>query len=285
MKIIDMRVRAPFAAYQGCNLFTNLPTDKNCGGARNYPIAPSVKQFSMDLLLQEAMEANIDKMVVPVRKNCGGKNEDLAALIQEYPQKIIGLAGIDVQDISASLQEIEQFVVQGNCQGIILEPGQDKIPWMVNDSRIFPIYAYCQTHQIPIFMTYGGIMTPSIRFYAPEPLDDVLNIFPQLKIGLAHGGWPYVTEVCQIAVNRGNLYLAPDFYMIDSPGMQDYILAANYLLQDRILFASAYPLMPLKEATEYYMHAGIQEKMLPKVMYQNAVAFLDLQDESLLTHE
>lgn len=275
MKIIDMRVRAPFAAYSGCNLFANSAADER-GGARNYVMPPSVKQFSMELLLQEASAANVEKMVVPVRKNCAGRNEDLADLIQRYPEKIIGLAGIDVSDIPVSLQEIETYVVKGNCHGIILEPGQDTIPWMVNDTRVFPVYDYCQQHQIPIFLTYGGIMTPSIRYYAPEPLDDVLGAFPQLKIGLAHGGWPYVTEICQIAVNRGNLYVAPDFYMIESPGMQDYILAANYLLQDRILFASAYPLVPLKEASEYYMHSGIKEEILPKVMYQNAAMFLGL---------
>ena len=105
----------------------------------------------------------------------------------------------------------------------------------------------------------------------------MLGAFPKLKIGLAHGGWPYVTEICQMAVNRGNLYLAPDFYMIESPGQADYIMAANCLLKDRLMFASAYPLMPLKESSEYYMNSGIKEEILPKVMYQNAAEFLNLK--------
>lgn len=278
MKIIDMRVRAPFAAYKSCNLYNpTLISKEGRGGARSWILPPSVTAFSMELLIQEAEDAHVEKMVVPVRKNCDGKNEDLVELIQTYPDKIVGLAGIDVANIVSSIQEIEKFVVNGPCQGIILEPGQDKTPWMVNDTRIFPIYDYCQQHNIPIFMTYGGIMVPSIRYYAPEPLDDVLGAFPKLKIGLAHGGWPYVTEVCQMAVNRGNLYLAPDFYMIEAPGQTDYILAANYLLQERLMFASAYPLMPLKESSEYYMNSGIKEEILPKIMLQNAVAFLGLE--------
>lgn len=277
MKIIDMRVRAPFAAYRNSNLYSNLSNSADGrGGARHYMIPPSAKKFSMELLIQEAQEADVEKMVVPVRKSLDGNNEDLVKLINDYPQHIIGLAGIDVSNIAAAMAEIERFVTNGPCQGIILEPGQDKVPWMVNDSRVFPIYAYCQTQGIPIFMTYGGIMTPSIRYYAPEPLDDVLGAFPKLKIGLAHGGWPYVTEVCQMAVNRGNLYLAPDFYMIESPGQNDYVLAANYLLRDRLMFASAYPLMPLKESSAYYMASGIKEDVLPNIMYHNAVAFLGL---------
>lgn len=282
MKIIDMRVRAPFAAYANCNLYSPaLISDDGRGGARNWVLPPSVKAFSMDLLIEEANTANVEKLVVPVRKNLGGRNEDLVELIQKYPSHVVGLAGIDVNSLSMQtvVQEIEQFVVNGPCQGIILEPGQDKTPWMVNDVRVFPVYEYCQQHNIPIFMTYGGIMVPSIRYYAPEPLDDVLGAFPKLKIGLAHGGWPYVTEVCQMAVNRNNLYLAPDFYMIESPGQTDYVMAANCLLQNRLMFASAYPLMPLKESSEYYMNSGIKEEILPNVMYHNAAEFLDLMQQ------
>lgn len=274
MKIIDMRVRAPFAAYQGCNLFTLLK-GKETGGARNFPVAPSAKAFSMDLLIQEAKEANVEKLVVPVRKNCDGQNEDLVRLMQNYPQ-VVGLAGVEVTNIPAAIAEVEKFVVNGPCAGIILEPGQDKTPWMVNSPWVFPLYEYCQGHDIPIFMTYGGIMTPSLRYYSAEALDDVLAAFPRLKIGLAHGGWPYVTEVCQMAINHNNLFIAPDFYMVDCPGMNDYILAANHLLPDRLMFASAYPLMPLKEASQYYMTCGLTEAVLPKVMYQNAAVFLGL---------
>ena len=53
-----------------------------------------------------------------------------------------------------------------------------------------------------------------------------------------------------MAINRNNLYLAPDFYMIESPGQTDYVMAANCLLQNRLMFASAYPLMPLKESAQ-----------------------------------
>ena len=280
MKIIDMRVRAPFAAYKGCNLFNNdYITPDGHGGARNYKMPPSVRQFSMELLIQEADEANVEKMVVPVRKNLGGNNEDLAALIHQYPERIVGLAGIDVDYMTMKpvIEEIEKFVVTGPCTGIILEPGQDKTPWMVNDVRIFPVYDYCQEKNIPIFMTYGGIMVPGgLRYYMPVPLDDVLGAFPRLKIGLAHGGWPFVNEMCQMAVNRGNLYLAPDFYMIESPGQEDYVRGANCLLKDRLMFASAYPLMPLKESSEYYINSGIKEEILPNIMYKNAAAFLGL---------
>lgn len=276
MKIIDMRVRAPFGAYKnGCNLFSPALDSLIKQRLPHCSADPSALAGSMEMLIKEAEEANIEKLVVPVRKSIGGKNSELVELINTYPEKIVGLAGIDTVDIQTSLQEIEQFVTTGPCQGIIMEPGQDTIPWFANTDKVFPIYEYCQEHNIPIFLTFGGLMS-NLRYYNPEILDDICIAFPKLKIGLAHGGWPYVNEVCQIAVNRRNVYLAPDFYMIESPGMNDYILAANCLLKDRMMFASAYPLMPLKGAADYYMNCGVKEENLPLLMHDNALDFLGL---------
>ena len=123
--------------------------------------------------------------------------------------------------------------------------------------------------------TFGGIMTRSLRYYNPELIDDVAAAFPRLNIALMHGGWPYVSEVCQIALNRRNVYLAPDFYMLRSPGMADYAMAANYLLRARVIFSSAYPLMPLKGAKEGYL-AQLRDEVKPLVMGENAARFLGL---------
>lgn len=279
MKIIDMRVRAPFEPFY--NFFY---TEEGLKGSaaesmRRLGVSnpESAKQFSMELLLKEAEEANIEKIVVPIRRKAG-KNDELIKLIRKYPGKIEGLAGISTEDIEAGIEEIRKTVVEGPCRGITMEPSLDQNPWYVNSERVFPIYEYCEQNNVPIFMTFGGIMNASLRHYNPETLDDVAAMFPKLKIGLAHGGWPYVTQVCQIALYRRNVYIAPDFYMIETPGMNDYITAANTLLSDRIIFGSAYPIMPMKEASEYYIHSGIKESVLPKVMYENAKEFLGIED-------
>lgn len=275
--VIDFRVRAPFPAYKDSFFSPAALEHLNSESMLRVdaPISPSATQYSMPLLLKEADEAGIDKLVVPVRKATDGRNEDLEALIAEYPDRIIGLAGIDVQDIGASIAETERFAVNGNCTGIVMEPGQDKTPWLVNTAWAFPLYDYCQEKHIPLVFTFGGIMTRSLRYYAPELIDDVAAAFPRLNIALMHGGWPYVTEVCQIALNRRNVYLAPDFYMLRSPGMTDYAMAANYLLRERVIFSSAYPIMPLKGAKEGY-EKQLREEVRPLVFGENAARFLGL---------
>ena len=53
----------------------------------------------------------------------------------------------------------------------------------------------------------------------------------------------------------------------------DYIAAANTWLQDRFLFGSAYPLMPIVESLAIFKTL-FKEEVLPKLLYKNAAAFV-----------
>ena len=111
----------------------------------------------------------------------------------------------------------------------------------------------------------------------PNIIDQVASDFPQLKIVIGHGGWPWVAGICCVACNHLNVYISPDLYGINSPGYQDYITAANFRLQDKIIFGSAYPCVPLKDAVEFYSNCGIKKSVLPKIMYYNAATLLEIE--------
>ena len=52
-------------------------------------------------------------------------------------------------------------------------------------------------------------------------------------------------------------------------------MAANYLLRERVIFSSAYPIMPLKGAREGYLKQ-LRDEVKPLVMGENAARFLGL---------
>lgn len=281
--IIDFRVRVPYKMYKNAKIYQNISTIENLLTERfgKAEIPESIKQFSMEHLMKEIDQCGVDKIVVPVRKFHGGRNEDLVELIDLYPQKIIGLIGIEPNEVNFSsekiIEEIKAFVLEGNCQGISIEPGQGQYPWEANDKRMYEVYEYCEQKNIPIAITFGGISTKSLRYYSPIFIDDIARDFPNLKLALAHGGWPYVTEVSQIVINRKNIFLAPDFYMMNAPGCSDYIMGANHILQNNIIFSSAYPLIPIAVAKEYFMNCGLLDNVLPKIMGENACRFLGIE--------
>lgn len=274
---IDFRVRPPVPSYKSAEFYTNIADVSQRAARFGAEISPCAKTFSMDDLIKEMDECGVEQAVIPIRKGCGGNNEDLLYLHENWPNRFTGLAGIaPLMGLDKAFAEIEQYVKHGSCAGIALEPAFDPEPWFVDDERVFPLYEKCQAEDIPVVFTFGGIFTPGLKHYLPLAMDTVAATFPKLNIALSHGGWPFVTEVCQLAFNRGNIYLAPDMYMLNAPGSSDYIAAANGILYDRMIFASAAPIISIRDAERHYRTCGVKEKFLPYLMEQNARRFLHL---------
>lgn len=280
--IIDFRVRPPFGSYLNAIMYRDLPRSERFSQKMGMYQPDSVKNKSMELLLQEMEEAGITRAVIPGRKtnpNFGVvDNEDIKNIIKLYPNKFIGMAGIDPLEGEGAIEEIEKYVVNGDFKGIVMEPGVLSSPMYADDKRIYPIYEKCQNEQIPVVLMNGGSAGPDVTYSMPVAIDHIAVDFPKLKIVISHGGWPWVSETIHVAFRRGNIYISPDMYMINTPGMNDYILAANYILRDRFLFGTAYPFIPLKDGVEFFKNCGIIEDRLPDLMYNNAAELLGIKE-------
>lgn len=57
----------------------------------------------------------------------------------------------------------------------------------------------------------------------------------------------------------------------------EYVTAANYYLQDRFMFGTAYPFIPHKEAVSMFKAMPFNPEVFEKVMYKNAIKALNLQ--------
>lgn len=278
--IIDFRVRPPYKSYLEAVMFKNLPRSKGFSQRLGMPQAPSVAELSLEKMLLEMCEAGITKAVIPGRMANPAfgrvKNEDIQELLEQHPEIFIGFAGIDPSEKNA-LQTIEQLVVNGPFQGIVMEPGVLERPIYADDAGIYPIYEYCQQKQIPVNLMVGGNAGPDISYSMPAAVDHIAVAFPALKIVIAHGGWPWCQQMIHLAMRRTNVYLSPDMYMVHTPGWQDYVTAANYTIPDRFLFGTAYPFVPFKEGVQYFKSIGIREENLDRLMYQNAAELLGLK--------
>ena len=143
MKIIDVRLRPPYKSLRNSFLYHGYLTASQIQFRKNMGLSDSeaVKQQSMPLLFQEMEEVNIVKAVVCPRVTDGGSNEELAMLVDEYPDKFIGMAHIEPYDTASALENIIKFVVTGSCTGIYLEPGfrMEKELMHAHDKRLFPV--------------------------------------------------------------------------------------------------------------------------------------------------
>ena len=279
MRAIDFRLRPPFRSYLNSFMY-DMPALEASHKARALgDVSPAACQQSVELLLQEMDAAGIVYGVAPVRLPQNATNDDALALMEAYPGRFLGIPWIDPLNPDCALAQIDQYCVHGPCRGIIMEPGLYTTPvkWFVNNPDVFPVYEKCMKENIPVLFSFGGRVSDP-RYYAPALMYDVATRFKNLKIVLCHGGWPYVLEICKVAMDCPNVVLSPDTWAMDfAPGGAEYILAANYTLQNQIVFGTSYPAIPLPQAVQNYVNR-LRPEVIDKILYGNGARLFGLED-------
>lgn len=242
-------------------------------------LAQSAREKSVELMFKEMDACGVQIGVVPgrVSPGLGGISTDaLAAVVNRHPKRLVGLAAIDPSHRRLATAEIDAAMKKG-LKGIVIEPGFLHNPMYLDDARIYPLYAYCEDRKIPVLFMAGGNAGPDCTYTSPEHIDRVARDFPELKIISGHGNWPWAAQIIHVCYRRPNIYLSPDMYLYNGmPGASDYINAANGFMAERFLFASAYPLLPIKETVDTFLKFKLKESVIDRVMYRNAAEVLGL---------
>ncbi len=77
---------------------------------------------------------------------------------------------------------------------------------------------------------------------------------------------------------RPNVYLVPDVYGLRVPGADLYITAAKTTLKDKVIFGTAYPVVPVEEAVRFVDEEwGLDEETKQKIFHDNAAKILKLK--------
>ncbi len=278
--IIDVRLRPPYGGFRK-QFKADGPAGYNAFTVRlGMTVPESVKQISMELMLQEMDEAGITMGVVPGRcnRNYSIPNEDIVELVDKYSSRFIGLAAIDpLTPVRESMDVIRKFVLDGPLTGVHFEPGGNYPAYFANDARYYPIYEFCQEHNVPLMVMLGGRAGPNIPLYTnPTILNQLALDFPGINWIITHGGWPWIQATLATCFWVPNIYLSPDLYIHTGICTPEYVSAANGFMQDRIIFGSAYPLMPLGESLEGWK-ALFRPEVLPKLLYKNAARLFNIK--------
>jgi hypothetical protein len=278
MKVIDFRIRPPFKGFLDTVMYSQ--PERRDRFTRQLGLTPSAAatEKSCDLLLNEMDAAGIDMGVVVGRKSgfLGSvPNTDVMEFVQAYPGRFLGVASVDITERKTAIREIDAAVMSG-FKAINIEPGAQPVPMEIDDRRLYPIYAHCEDKGVPVIILAGGNAGPDIGSTVPIALDRVLADFSNLKVVAAHGGWPWVHQVLHVAFRRPNLYLSPDMYFVNMPGMADYLKAADGFLAERFIYASSFPLCPVKGYLDWFKTLPMKPENKERVLSRNALEFLNL---------
>jgi len=279
MNAIDFRIRPPLRGFLDLVLFREHERRDRYTRSLGFEPAPSAVERSIDLLIGEMDAAGVTAGLV-VGRHAGVlgsvSNEDVIAICRKYPDRFVGAASVDPTNRRKAVLQIEEAVAAG-MKAINIEPGAYPAPMHTDDRRLYPIYAHCEDANLPVLIMAGGNAGPDIGYTNPETLDHVLADFPGLRVVVTHGGWPWVHQMLHLSMRRPNLYLSPDMYLANMPGMEDYLKAANGFLSDRFIFASSYPFCPVAGYADWYRGLPLSDEALEKTMYRNAARLLGME--------
>jgi predicted TIM-barrel fold metal-dependent hydrolase len=278
MTIIDFRLRPPLKGFLGLIMYASA--ERRDAATRRHGMQParSAQAQSMELLLREMDEAGVTLGVVMGRYSGiygSVSNQDVADIVNAYPGRFVGIGSIDPAHRRKAIRQVDEALALG-LKGINLEPGAYPAPLYPDDRRLYPIYAYCEDRNIPVVLMAGGSAGPDITYTQPVHVDHVCADFPDLRVAVTHGGWPWVQEILHVAYRHPNLYVSPDQYLCNMPGAQDYLTALNGFLSERFLYGSSYPFIGVKAYADWFATLPVRREVMDNVLYRNAERFLSL---------
>ncbi len=168
-------------------------------------------------------------------------NDYVAAEVRKYPDRLVGEAGIDpMRDVQAAVLELERCVKDLDMRVVKLLPTYNH--YYPADERLFPFYEKCIELDIPVHIHMGW--TPTInapmKYQDPILLDDVGIRFRQLKVIVAHLGYPWVDQGICLVAKHPNFYCDMAYWCGFGP---EYLYQALFKLKslnaiNRVLYGS-----------------------------------------------
>lgn len=203
-------------------------------------------------------------------------NNSVLEFCRAYPNKFVGLWGIDPHKKMAAVREIEKVVKEYGMKGIAIDPYLAHMP--ASDARFYPLYTKCCELDVPVFITMAPppCVPGAILEYAdPRDVDKVARDFPELTLIMSHGGYPFVDAAIYTCQRNANVYMDISEYE-RSPQVETYVKAMCTTISDKVLFASAHPFIELRDALDAYAAFPFTDEVRNKIMYENARKVLKL---------
>jgi predicted TIM-barrel fold metal-dependent hydrolase len=208
-------------------------------------------------------------------------NEPIAALADKYPDRFIPFAGVDILAGMEAMRALERWVRERGFRGLSLRPFMIGLP--ADDRHYYPFYAKCVELGVPVSIhTSANWSTESVNDLGhPRHLDPVARDFPELRIIMSHGGYPWVLEAVLLAWKYPNLYLElaahrPKYLAAAGTGWEPLFRFGQTTIADKVLYGTGSFLLgrPPAELVTEFRALPLKPAILERWLYRNAEALL-----------
>ena len=286
MQVIDMECNVPKpAAGDGAAPAAAPPVVARAGQPAGYGMANYGRIFQSRSDGGDARPATAMSEYVAVLERAGIvcgvpfgiSNDEVAALLKDYPDRFIGLARISAYDGMRGVRELELRVREQGFKALGVSALVDGIP--ASDRRFYPLYTKAAELDIPVRI-YSSMNYATDRPYDlghPRHLDQVAIDFPELTIIGGLGGWPWVNEMVALVLRHPKLHMDTSAHRAKylgqaGSGWEMLLQFGNTRIQDKVLVGLSAGLVgqPHETLINEYLALPLKDAVKAKWLYGNA---------------
>ncbi len=238
-------------------------------------------------------------------------NDDIAALVNKFPNNYVGLATIPMQDTDLAIKELERCKALG-FPGIQI--GSNINDKNLSEQQFFPIFEACQELGMAVLVHPWNMMgfdqmtkywlpwlvgmpAETSRAIASMIFGGVFERLPKLRVNFAHSGGSFLPTIGRI---EHGFNCRPDLVAVDNPiNPREYLgkfwvdcithdpMLMEYVLKmqgsKRVTLGSDYP-FPLGdlEIGAFLEKMDLEEGVLEDIFCNATLEWLDLSKEQFL---
>jgi predicted TIM-barrel fold metal-dependent hydrolase len=248
---------------------------------------PTVVSVTREEFLADLDEAGIDRAVV--LSDMRTSPERVSAFVSGAPDRFIGFGYVNPLKREAEEEVLRQRRELG-LFGLKLYPTTDG--YLADDPKAFRVYEAAVSIDMPVMLHHAGMPEPRdlMRHSDPSLIDSVACSFPELRIVLAHLGYPRVEETLYVARKHRNVWcdISWPYGDVNHPSYvymlwRDLLTALNLGVLNKLVFGTDYPgvrqrpyLDLLMSVNRYAAHPDlmIPEDRLHTILDENAQPLL-----------
>ena len=197
-------------------------------------------------------------------------NELVAEAVSANPDRLIGFASVDPHKGVIARKELRRAVEQDGMKGLKLLPHLTEL--RVNDRAMYPLYEEARDLGIPVLYHMGTQFHTGtkLKYCRPIDVDEVAVDLPDLKLIIAHFGWPWYEEALAVAHRNLNVY----FNIAGWAPVRIPEFVFNFMkgpVKEKALLGSDYPLVSRQRIMAELADVDIVDDVRERLYYKNAL--------------
>jgi uncharacterized protein len=228
--------------------------------------------LTAEQMVQMMDEAGVERVMLSAWHRPGKwiiSNDTVAAMVQQFPQRFVGVAAVNLEKPVEAVHELERAVKELGFKALRV------VPWLwnrpPNDKFYFPLYVKCIELDIPFCTQVGhtGPLMPSETGRPVPYLDEVALTFPELRIVAGHIGHPWTDEMIGVAWKHENVFIDTSTYLprYYPPQLVHYLKTYG---QDKVLFGTNFPQLSFAKCVQQVHAMNLPDEIQTKFLSENA---------------